>query len=154
MTVQLQQYNLTDAQKRFAEWLCEVEAKRKPRYQHEIAEELGVSRTTLTAWAKLPDLNDYRSDILWEKGKSLVPLAMETLGNLLNSKDVRTQERAARDIVERWGETRNTVSLASVMEFYKLVEKMKNKPKELNEPEESMFVNSEYNIKKQSEIMK
>jgi len=83
-----------------------------------------------------------------------VPLAMETLGNLLNSKDVRTQERAARDIVERWGETRNTVSLASVMEFYKLVEKMKNKPTELKEPEESMFVNSEYNIKKQSEIMK
>ena len=154
MNLQLQQYNLTDKQKRYAEWLVDIETRRIPRYAHELATELGVTPVTLSAWKKIPDLIDYRRDLLHERGEDLVPLAMAVLKNLLLSKDVRTQEKAAAQILERWGETRTTVSLASVMEFYKLVEKTKDQQqKGLKKPDESMLVPSMLLGENQAEII-
>lgn len=128
MAIQLQQYDLSSAQRRYAEWIIEIEANRKPPTQRALAAELGFDRHTLTSWKKLPDFMDYRRDLLQGKGEDMVPKAMNVLDKLLDSKDVRTQERAARDIIERWSPATSYINMASMVDFYKMLEKSNKKP--------------------------
>ncbi len=47
---------------RFAQWLVLPESKRQPKTQGELARELGVSRTTLSTWRRLPVIQAIVSD--------------------------------------------------------------------------------------------
>ena len=103
----------------FAEWLATPETERQCKTMKELAEQLGVSYSTVKAWNTIPEIWDYRDSILRQAGKDLVPQALKKLKLLLESPYDRVAMDAIKDVLSRWSDPkRNATIVATLKELY------------------------------------
>ena len=103
----------------FAEWLAIPTCERVPKHQRALAVQLGVCDGTLGEWKKIPEIWEVRDSFISTKSKELVPEAVKTIKNLLNSENAKVALDAAKDILDRWAEPRKHASIvASIKDLY------------------------------------
>jgi len=104
----------------FAKWLS-VPGQQKGT-QKDLAIELGVSDQTLCNWKKDPRIIEIKREYIDAMGDDLVPDAIEALKKQLTSKNEMVANKAAKDILDRWGQTRQLGRITSIKEFYVYLE--------------------------------
>ncbi|WP_283309473.1 phBC6A51 family helix-turn-helix protein [Streptococcus dysgalactiae] len=71
--------------------------------QREIAEEIGISETTISRWKKTDEYKELKDKIQKEYLADLTAPAIRTLQGLLNAKSELVRFQAATDILDRTG---------------------------------------------------
>ena len=93
---------LSPVQLLFAQWLATSAFSRQPKTQKDLAEQIGVSEGTLADWKALPELWQAVDDYLGDKGRELVPEALDILKELIASPHKALALKAAVDVLDRW----------------------------------------------------
>lgn len=110
---------LTPEQIGFAEWLALPLSARTPKTQKEYSAQIHISEHSLCDWKKIPEVWQVRDDAIGTKGKELVSEAMAVLEKVLKSNNLKLASEAAKDILDRWGETtKHAHIIATIKDMY------------------------------------
>ena len=122
-------YKITDNQVALAQWMALPDGLRVPSTQTELAEIMGVHPSRLTHWKHDEGLTKYLKELLHDAGLNLVPLAIQTLRENLKSPDSRVRQQAAKDILDRWGETKESNTVNNIKDLWDKYNKEKDDKK-------------------------
>ena len=110
---------LTTEQIIFAEWLAVPTSERIPPTQNDLAQQLSVSKQSITYWKQIPEIWTVRDSIITHQAKEMVVDAIKVMKDKLNSNSDKIALDAARDILDRWAEPRRHASIvATIKELY------------------------------------
>ena len=83
----------------------------------EIADELGVTRTTVGRWFKREDVQLMRDAAMYEAVRAMVPRAYAVLHRQLDDKNPWVAQGAAREIIRLYDQQRGAADASVVVSF-------------------------------------